>query len=219
MRRAWRTMIMVPFGMLAFGCTPPPVVTLTPEAAVQACEGPLALELRSRDGGFQSMVLEPAATSRIERRPRQVGSQSLSMLVAGRGTARLGAGPQDVRYTCLIGPDGRALFVDVENGSGGGIGECGASASGTTCLRDVLAKAERGLAEAEARAIARAREGTAARARAEVDEPAVTSIGAWRIYRDAECARRHRMTPETVDGAVSACRIALTRERIRELGS
>lgn len=223
MRRAWRAILVVPVGFLALiGCAPQPVVHLTPEAAVRTCEAPTVLELRSRDSRVQSLVLEPAATSRVENRPRQVGAQPLSAVVVGRGTARLGTDTSDVRYTCLIGGNGQALFVDVEATDGAGIlAECTSQGNATAragCVQDLLLKAERGLAEAEAGAIARAREGTARNQRAEVDEPAVTSIGAWRVYRDAECARRNRTDPDVVNENVNACRAELTRERIRELG-
>ena len=78
------------------GCAPKSV-TLTPEAAVQACEGPTALALRARNGQFQSLTLDPAATSRIERRATQVGRQPLALVVAGQGTA-------PVSYTHLTLP-------------------------------------------------------------------------------------------------------------------
>lgn len=76
------------------------------------------------------------------------------------------------------------------------------------CLRRLLEATELSLAEAEAGAVH-----AAARAGA-VDDPVAASIGAWRVYRDAECARRRDLVPTAhIDG----CRIALTRARIGEL--
>src|SRR4051812_26425722 len=123
-----RTVALVLLGLAAVGCAPASTAALSPEAAMQACEAPTALALRAQDDGFQSVVLDPAATSRIERRSASVGSQPVGMVVAGRGTARLAAGTSDLRYLCLIDPRGAALFVDVETADGARVlAECATS--------------------------------------------------------------------------------------------
>ena len=204
------------------GCVPKPAVNLTPEAAVQACEGPTALALRARDPGFQSLTLEPAATSRIERRTAQVGRQPLAMVVAGHGTARQGSGSSDIGYLCLIAPSGEPVFVDVTVASGATIlAECDQPSAGTSrlaCLSDLLRTAELGLAEAEAKAVQRARSDGPRTQRAELEEPAATSIGAWRVYRDAECDRQREASPDHSTDLYQACRVGLTRDRVRQLG-
>lgn len=207
------------------GCLPQPRgQPLSAETAVSACEGPAALALRARHPDFQSLVLDPA-TSRIERRATRVGRQPVAMVVAGRGASRAGDELRPLRYTCLIAPDGEALFVDVETADGSQVmAECGpASTSASarrTCLTRLLREAEAGLAEAEARAVARARRGAGSVARAEIDEPAATSIGAWRVYRDSECRRRaEAAAPATASEVRDACRIELTRARVGELAS
>jgi hypothetical protein len=216
--------LLLPLGLgaLLAGCTPPGAsINLSPEAAVQACEGPAALALRARDASFQSVILDPAAASRIERRGAHVGSQPLAMVVSGQGTARTGSAIADLRYVCLIGPEGRALFVDIETLNGGAaLAECAKPAGGSvrSCLESLLHKAERGLAEAEARAVARARSARPKAPRVEIDEPVATSIGAWRVYRDAECTRRQEAAPGDSPELGAACRVQLTRERVRELG-
>lgn len=204
------------------GCVPPPV-NLTPEAAVQACEAPTAQALRAKDPGFASLVLEPAATSRVERRSAHVGRQALSMVVAGHGTARQnGSATSDLSYLCLIAPHGEAVFVDVTLQSGTTIlAECSDTrqdSSRLACLSDLLRAAERGLAEAEAKAVVRARSGQPRSKRAEIEEPAATSIGAWRVYRDAECDRQRDADPERSTDLYQACRVGLTRDRVRQLG-
>ena len=82
-----------------------------------------------------------------------------------------------------------------------------------------MRKAELGLAEAEAKAVVRARTGAPRAKRAEVEEPVATSIGAWRVYRDAECDRQRDADPQHSTDLYQACRVGLTRERVRQLGS
>ena len=218
--RLWLSAVLLGLGLA--GCVPPPV-TLTPEAAVQVCEAPTALALRAKDPGFGSLVLEPAATSRIERQAAYVGRQPLALVVAGHGTARDGgSATSDVSYLCLISPSGEAVFVDVTLLSGSTImAECDAAPAGSSrlaCLSDLLRAAELGLAEAEAKAVVRARSGSPRSKRADVEEPAATSIGAWRVYRDAECDRQRDADRDRSTDLYQACRVGLTRERVRQLG-
>lgn len=217
--RPWLATILL-LGLPA--CLPRPPVDLTPEAAVQVCEAPTALALRARDAGFRSLTLEPAATSRVEKRTTQVGRQPVAMVVAGHGTAREDNGSTDVRYLCLISPSGEALFVDVTTANGATIlAECAAPHEGTSrlaCLSDLLRTAERGLAEAEAKAVIRARSGGPRTRRSELEEPAATSIGAWRVYRDSECERQREAGADQSADLYQACRVGLTRDRVRQLG-
>ena len=223
MRARWLWLSLAVLGAGLAGCVPPQV-NLTAEAAVQACEGPTALALRAKDPGFQSVVLEPAVTSRIEKRAVQVGRQPLAMVVAGNGTARQArSAGSGISYVCLIAPSGEAVFVDVTTQSGSTIlAECGGAGGETSrlaCLSDLLRKAELGWAEAEAKAVIRARSGTPRAKRAEVEEPVATSIGAWRVYRDAECDRQRDADAQRSTDLYQACRVGLTRERVRQLGS
>jgi uncharacterized protein YecT (DUF1311 family) len=218
--RRWLPLALL--GLGAAGCVPPPV-TLTAEAAVEVCDAPTAQALRAKDPGVASLVLEPAATSRVEHRSAQVGRQPLAMVVAGHGTARQGGGAaSDVAYLCLISRSGEAVFVDVTLQSGTTIlAECNSVPAGSSrlaCLSDLLRAAERGLAEAEAKAVVRARSGQPRSKRAEVEEPVATSIGAWRVYRDAECDRQRDADPERSTDLYQACRVGLTRDRVRQLG-
>lgn len=198
---------------------------LSPETAVSACEAPTALALRARYPDFQSLVLAPAAASRVEARATQVGRQPVATVVAGHGTSRAGNEIHSLRYTCLLAPDGEAVFVDVETGDGSQVlAECGppgnpAAARGT-CLAGLLRRAEQGLAEAEAKAVAHARQGQHSTPAAAIDDPAATSIGAWRIYREGECRRRAQGAPPARQAELAdACRIELTRARVGELAS
>jgi uncharacterized protein YecT (DUF1311 family) len=218
-----RVLVIATLGLLLVGCTPPSRVELSPEAAVGACEASTAVALRARQPEFDSVVLDPAATSRVERRSTRVGRQPIELVVAGNGIARFGADRSTLRYLCLVAHDGSAVFVDVQTVDGGQIlAECGPSAAPSperrACLGDLLRKAERGLAEAEAKAVTSARGARPRVPRAEVEEPVATSIGAWRVYRDAECTRRQEAGPALSPELREACRIELTRQRVHELG-
>jgi hypothetical protein len=215
-----RYLALAALGFLVFGCAPRTSVPPTREAALRACEEPTAEALRARAGPIETIALAPLAATRIERRPMRAGSQRLGALVAGRAIVRREGAAGELRYWCLIGEDGRAVFVDVEPADAAGVlAECDASGRDRgVCLADLLRGAEAALAEAEAAAIRWARARGAGKARADIDEPALTSIGAWRIYRDAECARRRDLVPTGGEDGVRACRVDLTRERIRQLG-
>ena len=169
------------------------------------------------------MTLDPAATSRVERRATYVGRQPLALVVAGQGMVRFGTAISPMRYLCLIAPDGEAVFVDVETGNGGAVlAECPAATAGSSrlaCLSDLLRAAELGLAEAEAKAVIRARSSTSRAKRSEIEEPVATSIGAWRVYRDSECERQRDADPDHSTDLYQACRVGLTRDRISQLGS
>ncbi|MGD9510402.1 MAG: lysozyme inhibitor LprI family protein [Geminicoccaceae bacterium] len=220
MRASWCRLVAV-LALGLSGCVPP-AVDLTPEGAVLACEAPTALALRAKDAGFRSLTLEPAATSRVEKRATQVGRQPVALVVSGHGTARETDGSTDVRYLCLIAPSGEAVFVDVTAANGVTIlAECSAPPAGTSrlaCLSDLLRVAERGLAEAEGKAVIRARNDGPRTRRSELEEPAATSIGAWRVYRDAECERQREASAEKSADLYQACRVGLTRDRVRQLG-
>jgi uncharacterized protein YecT (DUF1311 family) len=212
-------LLLALLGLLAVACSPGPAVTLAPEAAVQACEGPTALALRAQATGFRSLTLEPAASSRVERRATMVGRERLGMVVAGHGVARLADGARNLRYLCLLGRRGEPLFVDVETSEAADLlAACRAQAPGRVpaCLGPQLGHAEAALAEAEAGAIRRAHSGDRL-ARDELDQPAAISIGAWRVYRDAECARQAEALAGVGSEIATACLIELTRQRVREL--
>jgi uncharacterized protein YecT (DUF1311 family) len=143
-------------------------------------------------------------------------------VVSGHGTSRETDGSTDFRYLCLIAPWGEAVFVDVTAADGATIlAECATPPAGTSrlaCLSDLLRVAERGLAEAEGKAVIRARNDGPRTKRSELEEPAATSIGAWRVYRDAECERQREASAEKSADLYQACRVGLTRDRVRQLG-
>lgn len=197
------------------GCQLPGGSTITPDAAVAACSGPVTLALRSRDAGLTRVELAPAAATRIETRRTAVGRQPVALLVEGAGAARKDGAARPVRYLCLLDPGGEAVFVDAATMTGDDAVLAGcAPPARDTCLADRLRAAERALAAAEAAALKRA---TATR-RAAIEEPLATSIGAWRVYRDAECARRSEAaTPGAGPDLITACSIGLTRTRTAEL--
>jgi uncharacterized protein YecT (DUF1311 family) len=195
------------------GCTSITPVTLSPEAALPACEAEALREARRIDATVQGVQLEPLSSAQVERRSPPPGREGVQLVIQGHGSEVGGTG--DFRYACLVGTSGDVLFVSIQpEGAGKVMAECTGRPSGQhACLRDLAASADRALAQAEANAVAEARR-RGGKKRSEVDEPAAESIGAWRVYRDAECARRY-------DGGDNdrqvACVVELTRARIAEL--
>lgn len=219
-------LVLLPLLPIA-ACAPSPTVPVSTETAFGACEAGALAELQRRDPALREVRLDPIGSARVERpAPPPAGRgqrDSIALIIAGRGssTAVPGEAGSPLRYACLIGNGGEVVFLDVQFEGGSEIVEECRTRSGKdagdarTCLRNLAAGAETALAEAEADAITRARrrEG-GGRGRAEVDDPAAASIGAWRVYRDSECARRHGGTG---DQREVACLIELTRSRVREL--
>ena len=195
------------------GCTSVTPVTMPPEAALPACEAEALHEARRIDPTVQGVQIEPLSSAQVERRSPQPGREGVQLVIQGHGSEVGGTG--DFRYACLVGTSGDVLFVSIQpKGAGKVMAECTGRPSGQhACLRDLAASADRALAQAEADAVTEARR-RAGKKRSEVDEPAAESIGAWRVYRDAECARRY-------DGGDNdrqvACLVELTRARIAEL--
>jgi uncharacterized protein YecT (DUF1311 family) len=209
---------------LAAACAPPPSAPVSTEAAFGACEVGALAELRRRDPATREVRLDPIGTARVERPgpPPKARRDGVALVIAGRGSALTGpgGGGPALRYACLVGTGGEVLFIDVAAEGGGQIlEECGSrpgKGAGDTraCLRNLAASAESALTQAEAEAISRARRSGGGRGRAEVDDPAAASIGAWRVYRDSECARRHAGAGGVAE---EACLVELTRSRVREL--
>lgn len=200
------------------GCQAPDGAVLAPDAAVAACTGPVTLALRASDPDLASVDLAPAAASRIERRQAAVGRQPVAVVVAGGGAAGTAGVTRPVRYLCLLDPRGRAVFVDVAAGDDAAAyaGCPGSVPARRACLADHLRAAEWALADEEAAALKRGGSMRSA-ARSALEEPLATSIGAWRIYRDAECARRTQAAPAESAELATACRVGLTRARVAEL--
>ncbi|MFO1040012.1 MAG: lysozyme inhibitor LprI family protein [Geminicoccaceae bacterium] len=195
-------------GLLA-ACAKPPV-ELTEDEAVAACSS-------AASGQASGAVFDPPGAAQVNRSPQDVGRQPLAAVVAANGRSTGAKAGRQLRYTCLIGPAGDVLFIDVvDDGAGLLAAQCPAGPGRVSCLSDLLTRTERDLAAAEAAAISAGRSRAGGKARAEIDEPAAASIGAWRVYRDAECRRRQEVEGGTADG-VEACRVAMTRARISEL--
>ena len=205
------------FLLVLAGCVPPAGVSLSPEAAMPACEVEALAELKRMDATVESADLDPLADIRVEERTPPMGEQGVTLVITGQGIATGGPSAGPFRYTCLGGSNGRVLFVQVvPERSSPVLGECAGRPEGVqACLRSLVLTTDSALAKAEAEAVTAARRRSNG-SRPEIDEPAAASIGAWRVYRDAECVRRHA---ETEADRRSACLVELTRARINELRS
>jgi uncharacterized protein YecT (DUF1311 family) len=201
--------------LLTAACVRPPAAPLTPEAALPACEAAAGAELARLGFPAGETRLEPLELATVEHRSPPPHENGVAMLIRGRGQAT-GAGVSGFRYTCVIGSRAGVLHMAVEpDRSSAVLAECAQDPGGAAaCLQKLAAAAERQLAQAEAAAVARARQ--VGGRRSEVDEPAATSIGAWRVYRDAECSRRAQ---DGMPLTEPACLVELTRLRLMELGA
>lgn len=178
--------------LLLAACQPPRAVE--PAQALSRCEAAALPAMRASVPGARAVVLGPVSATSVETR----SAGTIRTVLRGGGRVDGGSVAGDTRFVCLIDGAGEVMFVDVAPVDAAIANDgCGGDRA---CLRDHLAETEQALAQAEATVIGEAG--------GSVDDPMAASIGAWRVYRDAECRRR-------VQG--DACRIAVTRARILEL--
>lgn len=184
----WLTVL----ALLLAACQPPRAVE--PAQALSRCEAAALPALRTSVPDARAIALGPLAATRLETR----SGGDVRTVLRGAGRAVGGRMAGDVRFVCLIDRSGEVMFVDVAP-AGPAMADDGC-AGDPACLRDRLAETEQVLARAEAAVIAEPG--------GPLDDPMAASIGAWRVYRDAECRRR---------AGGDACRIAMTRAPILEL--
>lgn len=182
---------LVPIALLLAGCQPQRAPE--PTQALARCEAAALPQLRTGLPQVRAVALGPLAATTVETRP----SGAVGTVLRGGGRADGGA-PGDLRFVCLIDRFGEVMLVDVAP-AGPAMVDAGC-AGAPACLRQRLTEAEALLARAEAAAIGAAGDSP--------DDPVAASIGAWRVYRDAECRRSN---------GGDACRLARTHARILEL--
>jgi|GEM_PF-871335 uncharacterized protein YecT (DUF1311 family) len=154
----------------------------------------------------------------------KLGSQFISTVLSGHGVwTGKDSGPANVRFTCLLENDKKAVFIHLVNDvDRNPVDVCwdrfepGEWGKMSQCLQSALKREENKLADLLKKAEQQTSQSlTQAAAKQTLD----TSNQQWTIYRDAECARRQAQVAgrNHPDVGEFTCRINKTRERISDL--
>ena len=178
---------------------------------VDACRALGERELKKVDAAMRTLVVDRDRHLFLDRESSRVGSQSVSAVLSGHaGIVRDGAPPVEIAFHCaLSGPRKALSFYWLPRRDAPALAQCRRGAQPGDCLQVLLDVAERDLMELSTQRYHDLMAGgdeAATRAFRDAD-------GAWRSYRDIECARRG--APES--DPWRACRVDLTRRRYLDL--
>ena len=154
----------------------------------------------------------------------KLGSQFISTVLFGHGIWRSkDNAPTNVRFTCLLENDQKAVFIHLSNEADREpVDVCwdqfepGEWGKMSQCLQGALKREEAKLAELLKKAGQQTDESLdKAAAKLTLD----ASNSQWKLYRDAECARRQAQVAgrNHPDIGELTCQIHKTRERIRDM--
>lgn len=183
--------------------------------ALEACRAFGERELRRDGTDVKALAFDNDRHLFYERESSKLGSQALGASLSGYGAIVREIGPPvEMSFLCLLANDKRALWFHwLPRRDAPALAQCRRNADTADCLEALLNLAESDLLESAA---LRFQESLEADARAGNDAASSAyrnAAGAWRNYRDLECARRG---PAGSD-AWRACRVDLTRWRTRDL--
>lgn len=185
------------------------------DPAAQACRELGERELKR--AGFEVKALEIDRDRHLvlERETAKLGSQPIGASLSGYGAIVPPSGaPTGIAFVCLLASQKRALWFHwLPRRDAGALKQCRRVDGTQDCLQRLLETAERDLVEASA---TRFQESLDADAKAGNDAASGAyrdAAGAWRNYRDLECARRGAAGSD----AWQACRVDLTRRRYYDL--
>lgn len=184
--------------------------------ALEACRALGERELKKDGTGVQALVIDRDRHLFLEPLTRKLGSQAVSSSLSGNGGIVRKAGPAvELTFVCLLADRRRALlFHWAPRRDAPALAQCrrGAAPPGK-CLQLLHDLAERDLVEVAA---FRFQESLDADAKAGDDSASSAyrnAAGAWRKYRDVECARRGPGGSEPW----RACMVELSRLRYLDL--
>ena len=151
----------------------------------------------------------------FERETRKLGSQPVGASLSGHGAILRATGPAvEMAFLCLLASEKRALWFHwLPRRDAPALAQCRRGADAGACLQLLLDLAERDLLEMAALRFQASLEADAQAGNEAASSAYRNSAGAWRNYRDLECARRG---PGGSD-AWRACRVDLTRWRYLDL--
>lgn len=194
--------------------------------AVEACRAYAAKETAQRSASRPEVVFDRDRNLVIERYTRKVGSQFVSSVLAGNGAVVYAGVPSaELSFICLLADDKNPVYFGwLARQDVPALVQClrdpGLRGKPRPCLETLLQVAENELTELYAHRFQLARErDVAAGAGDKALDAHRKSNEAWRLYRDAECARRRDEAPPGAgpDDVQLACRVELTRRRALDL--
>lgn len=199
------------------------ILAALPLAAAAEYEGPALDACRSfgerelkRDGtDVKALAFDNDRHLLFARETRKLGTQALGASLSGYGAIVREIGPAvEMSFLCLLANERRALWFHwLPRRDAPALRQCRRGADTDACLQLLLDLAERDLLE---KAAFRFQESLEADAQAGNDAASSAyrdAAGAWRTYRDRECARRGAAASD----AWLACRVDLTRWRTLDL--
>lgn len=179
------------------------------EPAQEACRQ--LAERTLKGSGVAAVALDDDRHLHLERRARKLGSQPVAATLSGHGALLRPAGPPvEMSFVCLLAGGERALWFHwLPRRDAPALAQCRRGPQPGVCLDVLLDVAERDLMELSTQRyhdLMASGDEAATRAFRE-------AAGAWRAYRDLECARHG----EAGGDAWRACRVDLTRRRYLDL--
>lgn len=205
--RAWLPVLLalLPLGALAQYAGP----------AVETCRAFGERELRRGGADVKGLVIDRDRHLSIERVTRKLGSQFVSSALWGNGAILRAVGPAvELSFVCLLASEKRALhFHWAPRRDAAALAQCRRGAAPGDCLQLLLDLAERDLVEVAAYRFQESLEADAKSGNESASSAYRNAAGAWRNYRDTECARRGPVGSDEW----RACLVDLTRRRYLDL--
>jgi hypothetical protein len=183
--------------------------------ALETCRAFGERELKKGGGNLASLAFDRDRALLIERYTRKMGNQFVSSILSGNGAIVRGAGPVvELSFVCLLAGDKQALFFHwVPRRDAPALAQCRRGAAPGDCLQLLHELAERDLIEVAAFRFQDSLDADAKAGNEDASNAYRNAAGAWRAYRDAECARRGAASSDAWRG----CMVDLTRRRYLDL--
>jgi len=183
--------------------------------AVETCRAYGERELKKSSTDVKALVVDRDRALMLERAARKLGSQFVGSILSGNGAITRPVGPAvELAFVCLLASEKQALwFYWAPRRDAPALAQCQRGAAAGDCLQLLLDLAERDVIEVAA---FRFQESLEADARAGSENASTAyrnAAGAWRAYRDGECARRAAAGSDTWRG----CMVDLTKRRYLDL--
>lgn len=183
--------------------------------ALQTCRAFGERALKQDTPDVQALVVDDDRHLVLERATRKLGSQAVAAVLSGNGAIVRQQGPAvELSFVCLLANHKRALFFHwTLRRDAPALAQCRRGKAPAQCLQLLLNLAERDLVEVAAFGFQHSLDADAKAGHESASSAYRNAAGAWRSYRDAECARRGASASEPWLG----CMVDLTRRRYLDL--